>query len=297
LAGARELGRIYVGPPLAPQNYVLTSADRTRIVSALNPPQLQNTAGGQAITMLDADVRIGQWNPQTRSLTVTTTTPDAVEVTARRDATANGPLPTFFAQVMGVNSLNVSATATAALTSLASVPSKTLGFPIGISKYWFAAMGNYCGKAIKFNPTGNLAGCAGWNSFTDNPPSDSRLRDILSGLQNGTYVTPEVIAGKTQFNFIGGDLSNPTFDAFTSLFNAKKAADGTWKTVAVIYDRNDCSNPQGAITIVGVATVMVTKVDVQKKTIDAQVICEEVKPGRGSGGGYGIKGSIPGLVQ
>ncbi len=301
LAGARQLGRIYEGlTATAQQNYVLTSSDRTAIVAKMQNASQSNMAGGQSITINDSDVRIGQWNLQASSLTVTNTTPDAVEITTRRDASANSPIPTFFARIMGVNSLDVSAKATAALTSASQILSGELSIPIGISKYWFGAQtGGFCGHAIRFNPTGDLTGCAGWNTFLESPPSDSEERTILKGLKDGTYQAPQAIAGQTQFNFTGGNLSDQTFNAFNNLYNANQSNDGTWKTFIVVYDRNDCSNPQTTLTIVGFATAIVSSVDVKAKQINANVVCKTVETARGGciGCDYGTKGSIPGLVQ
>jgi len=100
-------------------------------------------------------------------------------------------------------------------------------------------------------------------------------------------------------------MSNQTFNNFMSLFQANLNRDlnndgvnDAWETGVPVYDSSDCSNPHGAITIVGFATIVITNViGPPAKIIDGYVICNNVEPGRGSGGNYGTKGSIPGLVQ
>jgi hypothetical protein len=130
----------------------------------------------------------------------------------------------------------------------------------------------------------------------------------LKGLQNGTFQSPETTAGITQFDFSGGTHSSPTFDEMKALFDQMKVLNdgvidndtdsGTWTTAVPVYDSNDCSNPNNVITIVGFATVKIWQVSgPPSHTIWADVLCDNVEPGRGSGGLYGTKGSIPGLVQ
>jgi len=91
------------------------------------------------------------------------------------------------------------------------------------------------------------------------------------------------------------------FDDMQELYEAKKDADGKWETNVVVYGYDDCSNPTGEIPIVGFATAIITGVngpsDDPAHTIFATVICDNVSQGRGSGGNFGTKGSIPGLVE
>ncbi len=74
----------------------------------------------------------------------------------------------------------------------------------------------------------------------------------------------------------------------TSIFNYMKTHDSdgnpsTW-TASVVYDESDCSNPTSNITIVGLATVVITNVVTTgaNKEIDATVVCNNVEPGRGA---------------
>ena len=60
----------------------------------------------------------GQWDPNaTPRFTPTLNQPDAVSVTVRREGGTNGPISTIFARVLGVNTFDVQADATAALTA------------------------------------------------------------------------------------------------------------------------------------------------------------------------------------
>ena len=73
-----------------------------------------------------------------------------------------------------------------------------------------------------------------------------------------------------------------------------------WDTTVPVYDRNDCSNPNQSIKIVGFANIELTDVlNSPDKLVRGTVECDQVSPedNRGGGGSYGVKGSIPGLVR
>jgi Flp pilus assembly protein TadG len=306
LAATRYIGDLYEGMTYEQQlSYTFSSAD---IIAVAKTLALKNPTAGDPVVLKDVDVLIGKWNAETRTFydVGILTQPNAVRVTARRDASANGPVPTFFANIFGINTVNVAATATAAISGQSTAGPGKLPVPVGISKAWFKP--NSCDQVIQFSPTGTLTGCAGWNTFTDPKVNDSELRKLLAGLTNGTMQSPETIAGITMFNFIGGNMSNPTFAAFENLFDTMRVKnDGildadldpdTWTTAVAVYGWPDCSNPNKMITIVGFATAKIYAVEgAPAKTIFAQVKCDFVTAGRSGGGNYGTMGSIPGLVQ
>jgi len=281
---------------------------RTDLVSVAQEVAQKNRAAQVYVDVDDSDVLIGKWNPGTHSLydVGNLNLPDAISVTTRRDAFANGPVSTIFASIFGVNTLDVVATATAALTGESTAGPGDIYIPVGISQAWFQP--NSCNQVIKFSPTGTLLGCAGWNTFTDLKVNDSELRTVLEGLTDGRLESPEITVGTTKFNFIGGTLSNQTFNAFKILFDAMKGKnDGvmdmdkdpaTWTTIVPVYQSSDCSNPNEPTVIVGFATATIYSVQgPPAKTIFATVVCNSVNAGRGSGRDFGTKGSIPGLVR
>lgn len=85
----------------------------------------ENLAGASArlnttFTVLDADIEIGRYDETTiyssNPVTLLNTGMfDAIRVTLRRDNTANGKVPLFFARVLGINDQEILATATAVL--------------------------------------------------------------------------------------------------------------------------------------------------------------------------------------
>ncbi len=75
----------------------------------LNMPQEEH---GQVLAA--NDVRVGRWDPDTRTFTQTATSPNAVSVTTRRAAANGNPLRTFLAGIIGIGEIDISRTAIAA---------------------------------------------------------------------------------------------------------------------------------------------------------------------------------------
>lgn len=80
-----------------------------------------NTCTGAAVTLdPSADIRYGKWNPANQTFTPLAgsdlSSADAVQVTARRADDRDTAIPTTFAQVFGINTMNASAEAIARIT-------------------------------------------------------------------------------------------------------------------------------------------------------------------------------------
>jgi hypothetical protein len=177
LAGAGFLGEQYAGLTYSEQQaYTFT---RTDIVGTVNEVTRKNKAAGVGISINDADITIGIWDEDARTVTPTLTAPNAVRVIARRDSSANSPVSVFFARIFGVETMNVSAVATAALTGPASVDDGVLKTPFGLSENVFP---NECTDEIAFSPTTDS--CAGWHNFFD-PANANAMDEKLLGLIKG----------------------------------------------------------------------------------------------------------------
>ncbi len=306
LAGAGQLGQIYKDLSAEEQqNYYLTSADLQTIVDQVQTLTPKSAAGGTLLTFSAADIVLGEWDSTTRTLTPVpvdtpgSPAPTAVQVLVRRDATVNQPLQTFFGGLLGVQGINLNAPATAALTTIGSSAPGGIGAPIAISQAWLGP-GN-CGGNIKFYPTGDIEGCAGWHTFTDPNSSASNLRDIIEGLEYETFTAPEAVVGQTLFEFNGGAIAS-VFNSFEDLYESKMDEYGNWSVLIPVYSASDCGNPSGPIVIVGFVTAVIYQVQgAPEKIIDATVQCATFGSGRGdgtSGSGNNLTplGTIPGLV-
>ena len=320
LAGARALGRLYqcngdltatdaTCQAMSGDDQLSYVADVAAIRQAAKDVALQNQAGGSTtgIVINDADIVIGNWDPvhyprpDNDPLRPTDISPDAVRVTARRDSEANGPITNFFARILGIDTTNVSATATAALTGQTTVDEGGLPVPMGISSYFFDNP-EFCHDNITFYPSNSPDSCAGWHIYDQdayNHANDRALRDTIGDLDSGDYQSPALTVG-TEFKFTGGTMSTQTFDAMQTLYLHNADADGNWAVSVPVYQAEDCGNPSGELAIVGFARVIITGVEASPEhTIYGTVECDYVDPENSRGGGnyYGTKGSIPGLVE
>ena len=158
LAGARMLGHIYQGVSYQDQaGFVCGAGCVDSIQGVAQSVASQNSAAAEAMSLRTEDVAIGQWDGNT--FTPTLTSPDAVQVIARRDEVANGPVGTFFARTLGIFTGSVNAIAVAALTGQGTTTPGEVELPIGISRYFFDnnPNGEFCHQDIQFYPTNDPA--------------------------------------------------------------------------------------------------------------------------------------------
>jgi hypothetical protein len=217
LAATRELGHMYqqVAPPdQAAFTCYGTCAERIREVATA--VAAKNQAGNVGISLLEADIRIGQWEDGT--FTETGDQPDAVEVTSRRDESANTAVPTFFARIMGIDETPVVAIATAALTGQGTSGEGELLFPVTLSEWFFEAEDDRCNDYIVFHPANDPESCGGWTTW-DDKSNANLLRKIL----DGDNVSPEMTANDDRIWTIGGDLGT-AFPHMLMLFQRQGCA-------------------------------------------------------------------------
>ena len=182
LAGAGYLGSIY--ETLSYDEQQTHEFSRSNIVGVAQQVALKNQAAKMNISINDADVTIGTWDGGTGTLAAMAAPivgPDAVRVIARRDGNANGPILTFFGRIFNIDTVDVSANATAALTGPAIVDEGELKVPFSLSENNFLPVCEDIPEII-FSPT--AASCAGWHNFFD-PANASAMADKLLGLIQG----------------------------------------------------------------------------------------------------------------
>ncbi|HYC55187.1 MAG TPA: TadE/TadG family type IV pilus assembly protein [Candidatus Binatia bacterium] len=290
LAGNHQLARLY--DALGNRNisgYTLTASDKASIIQAVRTYALRNEAGGKAIDVLPGDVLFGRWDKSTGEITETDTGVNVVRVLARRDGSANGVLSTLMSSTIGVDSFDVRANAAAVLTPVNKVPAGAVGLPVGIAKAWFNHPGSPCGgdSSIRLYPTGTLAGCAGWHTYTDAPASASKLHNIIDGIKAGTFKSPGATAGVDTWIFQGG-VDASVFPDLKDLYRQKKDANNEWKVLVPVYDSDSCANVSGWTKIIGFATAVITNViNAPAKQIDARVDCDIIQYGESGGEDYG----------
>lgn len=300
LAACRKLGEVHKSG---------VALDEAVIKNVAIDVAAENVAAGESISISGDSIEVGCWNAEELSFKEdcsnsawSTMKKNAVKVVAGR--TGENGITTFFARVIGIDQVAVSADATAALSGLSKIDEGEL-IPVGISDYWYqydwASEGKeFCGQPIKFRPTGNMEGCAGWHTFEMSPSNTDTLRGIFEGMLS-TTPTPEA---STEDYIVptGGNISNafchpnkPDLEAV--YLDRRDPITKEWKASVVVYEAGDCSNPNQNMNILGFSTAIITNVNCDDDIIEARVICDEYQDERGGGGMYGTFGTIPGLVK
>jgi hypothetical protein len=198
LAGAAKIGTVYMSITSAEiPTHVFNKSDISDVVQAV---ALQNRASGVNVVINNnaTDIIIGKWNSSTKDIDPEVSQapgaqylePDAVYVKARRDSQANSPITTFFAGILGINTMSVTAEAVASLSGPSSVAEGELQLPIGLSENLFEPQYNQtlCTDIITFSPT--PSSCAAWHNFEDDVNGDA-MEDKIIGIIEGHTVEAE----------------------------------------------------------------------------------------------------------
>jgi len=292
LAAARQMGNMY------DKNLVLDIAAIKEVAKAV---ALENVAAQKNIIVNNDDIVIGIWNSEAKDVDPNIKHPDAVEVTAFRKTGTNGPIFTFFASVLGIDTMSVSATATAALLGICKTEPGDV-IPFGISKQWFERKRDeygFCGQSVQFYPT-SLDSCAGLHTYTWGVNAH-RLKDIiLGGWIEGTFPPADLPPWETgvYFNFYGSAGGEAIYGPFQELFELKKNADGIWNVKVPVYDSDTCDNTNQSRMIIGFAAAEISGVGTPPNMIiKAKIICDEADLTTGGCYNAGKVGAIPRLVQ
>jgi len=332
LAATRQLGLTFNDWAVAKQLDTSASLSGTEIAavtgSAVTASQANSAADLASVDLMATDIQLGFWdfwNPSPTFIPVATFVPtatlwqpNAVQVTTRRDSTSgapNGPISTFFAGVLGVSQMDVSATAVAALGTGGGVsPPGVADAPFGLDIKTFQSKS--CNDEIAFSPT--TTSCSGWHAFDATPANKTTIEGQINGLvpDPPTFTTPGVVPGTTAFTFSGGEITN-LYGNLKALMTAKQEWDPAdsrmeWNIKIPVYDDGSaigdpCGNPSGAITIVGYATASVYYVGTgiaADKDIKAQILCNVTvdttpnpNPGPGAPAPWATKTPYPRLVS
>lgn len=300
-SATQELSRVYMtagrGDPLTD---TLSSAEFQRIATAATQRALKNTAGAVNIAIAPADIQVGKWSDLTGNQGEGYFGPDSVKVVARRDEKANGVVGLLMPGLLGASEMGMSVSATSRLSGIRYAPPGTADFPVGIGKAWFANHNSPCevnNNRITLYPTDTADSCAGWHTFETEPASAAAMRHILDGLRTRTWTSPAITVFQTEFMFSGGTVAS-AFRELENLYDVRKNAKGEMNVLIPVYDREDCSNPQGWIRIIGVARAVVTKViSGNDKLIEARVECGVIENVEGGGADYGLLAAGPQLVR
>ncbi len=124
LAGANQLIDNYAsyylpGLSTSAKTSILNSASSQAKTTAKAYASYNSAADVSSLTLLDADIELGYTNTSGTYTALSSYNgyPNTVKVTMRRDASANGSLPMFFAKVLGISTVDIVVTASACIYS------------------------------------------------------------------------------------------------------------------------------------------------------------------------------------
>jgi hypothetical protein len=299
-SAAQELTRVYLTAGRQdPSTDQLTGDEKARILAAADRRAKKNVAGDVNITVPGADVEIGRYDRQTGNFVPGSTGVNAVQVQVRRDETANGLVKLVFPGLLGRSAVPLTASAAAGLSGIRYVPAGMADFPVAIGKAWYDGRNSPCetNNTITLYPTGTSDACAGWHTFQSEPANAAELKSILQGLRTGGFTSPAIDVNDTSFIFNGGTVAS-AFNELEQLYNAKKNSAGEMRALVPVYDREDCSNPNGWIRIIGVARAVITNVvSGSDKYIKARVECDVIRNAESGGTDFGVLAAGPDLLR
>jgi hypothetical protein len=202
LAGAGMLGVIYADMSFGDQQSYNCADDTYDDVHASDVLSieaaalgvvdgLKNRAGWAYISIRAEDILINQWNGTPFEVDYLYQ-PDAVRVIARRDGILNNPLTMWFAKLIGTDSVQVNADATAALTAPTSVAPGVLKLPVALSINHFRPIpcdpDDPPPPIIHLSPTDT---CAGWHNFFDAINANAMRWKLLGFIKEDPYQPPD----------------------------------------------------------------------------------------------------------
>ncbi|NTU49621.1 MAG: hypothetical protein HGA87_01770 [Desulfobulbaceae bacterium] len=283
LGGALSLGDLSVAAPDKPYNWTAATAKAIQVAQS-------NFANGVKIT--DVNIDKGSWNLQTRSFAllpptgVPTGNVPAIRATIEISSTKNnGPLPMFFAPILGIATSNVQARAIAILPAAGGGKGF---FPFAISSCILDQLWDSDTNSPKLNPaTGQpyifkigtpypSTSCytGQWTTFQVDNNSAKYVRDILTGdvipapisIGEDTWIQPGVKA--SNYGYVDEDID----------------------VALVVVDDVETHSKQPVVAIVGFHISEVDKHGndsyVEGHFIDPKIF-PSLNPGTGNGVAYG----------
>ncbi|MCB2226859.1 MAG: hypothetical protein KQH53_09290 [Desulfarculaceae bacterium] len=275
------------------------SAQTTTGITSAQQVALANSAAGVNLALRTEDITVGYWDKDTDTFDASksgSSDPDDItgfRAVLRRDALANGPLGTYFAGIVGLSSVDLSATSTAYLGWTGRVDPSSVDLPLAIHASALQNAGSpNCGIPLTFN--NEASETAEWTTFFTWPTNDNTVRDYLDGADQ----TPAMQVGDT-INVINGNLSVATMEALAGRFQAEgsdTSGDGiadSWEVVVPVVTPGASSTVS---TVTGFATLVLTEADGAHVNFSLQ--CDRAIVGSTSGGdNYGTRATLPSLIQ
>lgn len=271
----------------------LSTADQySRANKALGVALPLKNPVGNDFTIGFWDTDLGDFDPNRTGLGLTN--PDdinAVRVRVRRDEQANTPVQTYFANIVGVPQVALSAVSTAFRGYASSSPTGGVTLPIAVLDTAITSSGSpNCGEYLTFHSQNEQN--AEWTTFFTWPSNDNTVDHYVCGC----LPTPELEVGDTIY-VTNGNLSTGTWNDLRDRYNSNKDANGTWAVTLPVVSAGGSST---SVTVAGFTTFVITEVRGSPyKDLTGYLQCQTVLPGSttGDGGNYGTRAATAKLIR
>jgi hypothetical protein len=229
-----------------------------------------NESDKQSLSILNEDVKIGYWEYvggawQFRE--ETSSCPDeinAVQVTTRRTEAVNGPVSLFFAKFLGLDTVDVTAKATAMRGWATSLP-QGFAFPLAIGKDYVPQ--NYGDRIpVTFSPDWGDSG--GWHCFEETSADANQLKNYV----NGSLPTPPIELNDW-INCLNGVAQSVIFEAENEL---KNHAGSPWIVYLPVIDATKMNQTR---EVLGFCAFEIQSVDKSTKAVSGDALGIYLAPG------------------
>lgn len=265
--------------------------DCSRAVSDCQAIVAANQADAGSLSLPAGDVIFGRWD--TGSGTFTATGCDvpqqvtAVQVVVRKDQTANGPVPLFFASLLpsGLSAVNLTARAIGLTGYAGYAPPGAGALPLAIADNKVPPGNAYQVIRIHLNPNPEDSG-AWYTSGGYSGASDMRK------WIDGTVPSPPLRVGD-QINVMQGMADSVLQELGRVLQSKGGAMDALMPVIPA-------GQHSGSAPILGFVSLRITQVQSQgdDKYVEGYTVPDYVAPGVAPGGpNYGLWAGVPKLVQ
>jgi hypothetical protein len=253
---------------------------------------MANRADGASLSIPDTDISFGRWDAATKSFTDTGCSDPskvtAVKVVARKDATANNPVPLNFTGLIGMREKSLAAESVGLTGYTGSTPEGVGAFPLAVDRNKVPP--NNTTFQIALNPTIADDGC--WHTFKQDNSGTSDIKEFI----DGTKPSPALRVGD-QINVKEG-VSDAALQFIDKQLKDYTKAGKNYDVVVPIIPAD--SSHSGWQEVLGFATLRITKVEAQgtPKYVEGNIVKNMMAPGTEPGGpDFGTWAAVPKIVQ
>ena len=171
----------------------------------------------------------------------------------RRDDAVNGPVNLIFAQILGIDSTELSAQCIAMLGWVKGIGAGKGTFPLAVGDTYVPPPGEEL--KVTFNSNNTDTGC--WQSFDDPSTSANDLKKLV----NGTTISPAIKCDDyiNVTNGVNASVLGEVEAMFEAVKNSVATHDGVWTVILPVISSAD--NYVGAIKVKGFCALRIEEVN------------------------------------